>query len=116
MRSAVLDSLTRLVRERARHRCEYCHLAEVDSSIPFEIDHVIAQKHHGPTIAENLALSCFYCNSFKGPNVAGIDPDSGTLSALFHPRRDEWNVHFRWQGALLIGRTAIGRTTVDVLG
>jgi hypothetical protein len=25
--------------------------------------------------AANLALSCFYCNSFKGPNIAGVDPN-----------------------------------------
>jgi hypothetical protein len=26
--------------------------------LPFQIDHIIAEKHHGPTVAENLALSC----------------------------------------------------------
>ena len=26
---------------------------------PFEIDHIRSRKHHGPTIASNLALSCF---------------------------------------------------------
>jgi len=25
----------------------------------FEIDHILAKKHHGPTVASNLALSCF---------------------------------------------------------
>jgi hypothetical protein len=85
------------------------------SSIPFEIDHIIAQKHKGQTVAENLALACFYCNSFKGPNIGGIDPETRKLTSLFNPREEVWSEHFQWQGAILIGLTAIGRTTIDVL-
>ena len=40
--------------------CEYCQLPQASPSIPFEIDHIIARKHGGTTVAENLALSCFY--------------------------------------------------------
>lgn len=108
-------ALASLVRRRARAHCEYCQLAERLSAIAFEIDHVVAQKHGGATDAENLALSCFYCNSFKGPNIAGIDPDSGKATRLYHPRRDSWNQHFAWQGPRLRGRTRIGRTTIAVL-
>ena len=34
---------------------------------------------------------------------------------LFDPRRQSWNRHFEWFGAVLIGRTQIGRATVAVL-
>ena len=34
---------------------------------------------------------------------------------LFNPRRHKWTHHFRYDGGELIGRTAIGRTTVEVL-
>ncbi len=34
---------------------------------------------------------------------------------IFHPRRHKWSHHFRSHGGELIGRTAIGRTTVEVL-
>jgi 5-methylcytosine-specific restriction endonuclease McrA len=81
-------ALALLVRRRAHDLCEYCRLPQGLSSIPFEIDHVIAQKHGGPTEAGNLALACFYCNSFKGPNIAGIDPTSRKIVRLYHPRRD----------------------------
>jgi hypothetical protein len=37
------------------------------------------------------------------------------LTPLFNPRRDKWLRHFRWLGAYLLGRTPIGRVTVDVL-
>jgi hypothetical protein len=106
---------TRLVWDRAGDRCEYCQLAQADSTLPFEVDHVIARKHGGPTAAGNLALSCFYCNSHKGPNIAGRDPRTRTITRLYHPRRHKWDRHFGWDGPVLVGRTAIGRTTVAVL-
>ncbi|HEV3235853.1 MAG TPA: hypothetical protein VGZ25_02625, partial [Gemmataceae bacterium] len=34
---------------------------------------------------------------------------------LFNPRRQKWSRHFRWQGAIIIGRTSIGRATVATL-
>lgn len=27
-------------------------------ALPFQVDHIIAEKHHGPTAEGNLALSC----------------------------------------------------------
>ena len=109
------EGLVRLVRERAQNACEYCLLPQWAHPIRFEIDHIIARQHHGPTTAGNLALSCLHCNSYKGPNIAGIDPLSRKLSRLFHPRRHTWGRHFRWHGPVLVGRTAVGRTTIDVL-
>jgi hypothetical protein len=80
-----------------------------------EIDHIISEKHQGPTVAGNLALSCFRCNSFKGSDISGRDATIGKLKPLFNPRRHKWAKHFRWQGSDLIGRTPIGRVTVGVL-
>ncbi|MBN9119708.1 MAG: HNH endonuclease [Planctomycetes bacterium] len=60
-------------------------------------------------------MNAVYCNLHKGPNIAGIDPDTGQLTRLFNPRTDDWNEHFAWSGHILVGRTAIGRTTVVVL-
>jgi hypothetical protein len=108
-------ALERLVRKRANGRCEYCRLPQEASQIPFEIDHIRARKHHGPTVAGNLALTCIYCNGYKGPNLSGIDPATDRLTKLFHPRRHKWSYHFRYEGGTLIGRTAIGRATIDVL-
>jgi len=83
--------------------------------LPFEIDHIIARKHGGPTSADNLALACFSCNHHKGPNIAGLDPVTKNITRLFHPRRHKWRRHFRWDGPRLVGRTAIGRATIAVL-
>ncbi len=109
------DALRQLVWDRAQDTCEYCHVPQYLDILPFQMEHIIAQKHHGPTTADNLALSCYSDNSYKGPNIAGIDPATGEITRLFHPRRDVWHEHFRWNGPVLIGLTSIGRATIDVL-
>jgi hypothetical protein len=108
----------RLVREvwrRAGGACEYCRMPSDLYPAPFAVDHIIARQHGGATAAGNLALACLHCNAHKGPNIAGLDPRARRLTPLFNPRRHAWARHFRWQGADIVGRTAVGRTTVAVL-
>jgi hypothetical protein len=52
----------------------------------------------------------------RGPNLAGIDPNTRKRTWLFHPRRNKWKRHFQWEGPILVGRTAMGRVTIAVLG
>lgn len=108
-------ALRDLVWRRARECCEYCLMPVELDDARLEIDHIIAEKHRGSTSPENLALACFQCNSYKGPNIAGIDPETGATISLFHPRLQKWRDHFRYDGAILTGLTAEGRTTVIVL-
>jgi hypothetical protein len=51
----------------------------------------------------------------SGPNIAGLDPESGDLTRLFHPRTDKWADHFMWVGPTLHGKSPIGRVTLQVL-
>jgi hypothetical protein len=109
-------SLTQAVRLRAGNACEYCGMPQdCYPTVVFPIDHIIARQHGGRTALANLALSCLHCNAHKGPNIAGVDPKTRSLTRLFHPRRHKWERHFRWDGPRVVGRTAIGRTTVMVL-
>lgn len=103
------------MRERARGMCEYCHALQAFYPERFQIDHIVARQHGGRTSSENLALSCAECNRRKGPNLSGIDSVTSSRSDLFDPRRDHWNEHFYWRGALLVGLTAKGRVTLAVL-
>ena len=105
----------RLVRERAGERCEYCTLHQRHSELLQHIEHVVAKQHGGLDDADNLALACHRCNLHKGPNLTGIDPESGRIEPLFHPRGDAWETHFERRGALMIGHTPKGRATVQVL-
>lgn len=109
-------ALERLVWERAQGRCEYCHIPRWADALPFHIDHVIAQQHGGRTVSANLCGACYSCNLSKGPNLSGRDGDTGHIVRLFHPRRQKWHLHFRWNGPLLVGRTSVGRATIATLG
>lgn len=101
--------------ERAKGLCEYCEMPQALDVLPFQVDHIRAQKHRGLTTLDNLALACLPCNAAKGPNVAGIDSETGALTPLFNPRTDVWAEHFAWNGAILEGLTAVGRVTIQVL-
>jgi hypothetical protein len=109
------EQLRQAVRRNAQRRCEYCRLSETHSSLSFEIEHVIAEKHGGESEFKNLAWSCRYCNSYKGSNIAGVDPSTKQIVPLFRPRNDGWDEHFSWHGAHLVGLTSRARATIAVL-
>lgn len=109
-------SLRQRIRERAGGRCEYCHLPDFAApASTFHAEHVIAIQHGGSDGLENRAWSCHRCNLSKGPNLSGRDPLTGQIVRLFDPRRQSWRRHFEWYGAVLVGRTRVGRATVAVL-
>jgi hypothetical protein len=108
-------ALEREVWNRALDRCEYCGISQRYETTPFHINHIIARKHRGQTALPNLALACYNCNLHKGPNIGGVDPETGRLTPRFNPRTDLWRNHFCWQGTSLMGLTDVGRTTVQVL-
>ncbi|MGE3311224.1 MAG: HNH endonuclease [Limisphaerales bacterium] len=111
-----MDASTRqLVRERAGHRCEYCRMSERHSALRFHVEHILPRQHGGADATDNLALACPACNLRKGPNLTGIDPDTGAVTRLFHPRTDQWEEHFVRDGATISGRSPVGRTTTWLL-
>jgi hypothetical protein len=107
--------LRQLVISRAAGICEYCHFPQALALFTFEIEHIIAEKHGGATTAENLALACFFCNRYKGSDIGSLDPETGLLTPLFHPRNQLWNEHFMVEGLRIVPRTAEGRVTVYLL-
>ena len=111
MNRTLVSQLRRLTGDR----CDYCRIPRRLDPLPFQVDHIIAQQHGGQTVLGNLAWSCLHDNKHKGPNIAGIDPVTGDLVPLFHPRRQRWERHFDWNGAILVGRTRIARATIRVL-
>ena len=109
-----MDAATRrLVRERAGRRCEYCHIHEDDDPYVFHLEHIVAKKHEGSDDLTNLAWSCNNCNLRKGANLSGLV--EGQVVTLFHPRRQKWQRHFRWNGPILVGKTKCGQATIHVL-
>ena len=107
-------ALRAFVRRRAGERCEYCRLHVEDARLMvFHVEHIVLRQHGGRDRADNLCLACSECNWAKGPNLAGVV--GGKLYPLFHPRRQNWSRHFRWDRTTLVGRTMTGRATVRVL-
>ena len=110
------ERLRQTVRERADHRCEYCCLPQnAEPFFAYHVEHIVARQHGGRDNSENLALACYHCNAHKGPNLSGLDPESGALVRLFHPRQDPWDEHFERNGVLIVGRSTVGRATVGLL-
>src|SRR4029450_2501196 len=107
--------LRRQVVERAGNCCEYCLLPQELAASTHQVDHVIAEKHGGQTVFDNLALSCTVCNRRKGSDIGSIDSETGTLVPLFNPRTQKWADHFLFDGTYIVGLTAVGRTTVAFL-
>jgi HNH endonuclease len=83
--------------------------------LPLHLEHIVARKHGGLTRISNLALACFHCNYHKQTDLVGIDLLTDRRTSLFNPRKNKWQAHFGWDGHFLVGKTAIGRTTIDVL-
>ncbi|MCA9910896.1 MAG: HNH endonuclease [Anaerolineae bacterium] len=110
------EALRQRVAERAEARCEYCHLHEDQAYFAHEIDHIYAEKHGGDKVEGNLCLACADCNRPKGSDLCSLDPQTGRVLALFHPRRDNWREHFRLINTGIIEPlTATGRVTESIL-
>jgi len=108
--------LRRLIVTRADRLCEYCLIAEDDTFYGGAIDHIISEKHGGPTTAENLSYACVFCNQAKGSDVGTVNWATGELVRFFNPRSDRWYEHFELVGQRIHGLTDIGIATVNMLG
>jgi hypothetical protein len=116
-----MRAVSAALRERVEHldagRCAYCRsLQEVELS-PFEIDHIVPSSAGGPTEENNLCLACPSCNRFKAARQYAVDPLTGEIVPLFHPRNQRWSEHFEWAAGTLevVGRTPTGRATLSLL-
>lgn len=110
---SISEPTRQAIRERASYLCEYCHSPERLSANRFTIDHVIPRSLEGSDDISNLALACRRCNERRYNFVAGVDPESQEIVALFNPRRQQWAEHFVWVegGVVIQGITPTGRAT-----
>lgn len=117
MTTRIPDKLAALVQARATDRCEYCHAPQAVIGQAFHIDYIIPRSLNGHTSSSNLCFACPHCNLAKGDQTQAIDPRTRKKMRLFNPRTDEWDKHFQWNDDLttLLGKTAIGRATIQAL-
>ena len=107
--------LRKLVVRRAKGRCEYCQLSQKGQEATFHVDHIVPIASGGKTIAKNLALACVSCSLRKGAREFVTAKGSISEIRIFHPRKDVWNDHFEWNGAVIVGITESGIATGEVL-
>ena len=116
--STPTNPLRDAVVRRAGNRCEYCQLPAHLQVGGFEVDHILPRSRGGQTDLANVALACPHCNARKWAYIDREDPVSGQTVALFKPRAQEWEDHFRWseqRSFEIEGITAHGRVTVVLL-
>jgi hypothetical protein len=106
----------RQVIQQAEDRCEYCGLSQAGQEATFHVDHIVPVTAGGTATLDNLALACVSCSLRKGARQQAQDPTTSKEAPLFHPRREVWVRHFRWDGVRILGLTATGRATVAALG
>ena len=113
----VPNATRRLVRQRARYLCEYCHSPEYLSPDRFTIDHIMPQSLGGSDEADNLALACHRCNERHYNFTSAIDPQTQEEIPLFNPRQQQWYDHYLWtkDGTKILGTTPTGRATCNRL-
>ncbi|MEX2173321.1 MAG: HNH endonuclease [Pirellulaceae bacterium] len=117
MSDGVSRQIRQLVGKRAEFCCEYC-LSPVDySPDPFCIEHIWPRALQGSDDQANLAYSCLGCNSRKFVATEAVDPMTGEMATLYHPRHDRWADHFSWESdrTLVVGISATGRASVQRL-
>jgi hypothetical protein len=113
--SLLSTEVRKQVRDRAQNRCEYCGKPNRTSFQGYHVDHIRSLKQGGSSEVDNLAWACFECNIAKGTDIAAYDPVTDQITPLFNPRKQRWSDHFQLEGAVIVGKTPAGRTTVKLL-
>lgn len=100
MTSDVSAELRRLVAARANSVCEYCLIHEDDTYLGCLVEHIIVEKHDGPTASENLAYACACCNRAKGSDIGTLATSARQFTRFFNPRIDRWCEHLFSSGCI----------------
>lgn len=105
------------VKRKAQECCEYCGTQEAYSPDTFSIEHILPRAKGGTNDFTNLANACQGCNNRKYTHTETVDPLTGVLVPLYHPRQDKWAEHFTWNEdyTRMIGLSPTGRATIAAL-
>jgi 5-methylcytosine-specific restriction endonuclease McrA len=117
VRKRPASELRKLVETRAAGRCEYCHAPQAACGYRFHLEHIFPAAEGGSDRLQNRALACAACNLTKGDRTTAVDPETRQTVALYNPRSNAWDEHFRWhdERPLIVGVTPQGRATVVAL-
>jgi len=111
----VANETREFITARAGGCCEYCQMHQSLQGATFHIEHVIPRVRGGVSDSSNLALACPSCNLHKADRVSSQTNASTVAVVFFNPRSDVWAEHFEWDDYTLIGKTEVGRVTIQAL-
>lgn len=113
---AVPPAPRRLVRERARRRCEDCHADARWQCVRFTLAPGLPPSAGGADEADNVALACRTGNERRGNRLEGRAPETQAVVSLCNPRRDLWAEHLAWDATRLriVGCTPRGRAAAEI--
>jgi hypothetical protein len=116
-KAVINDAVRRTVAAAFANCCAYCRSAQEYIPDILEIEHIQPRCHGGTNDKNNLCVACGECNRHKSSRTTAIDPQTRRRVALFHPRKQRWNDHFRWSksGFEIVGLTVCGRATIEAL-
>jgi hypothetical protein len=81
----------------------------------FHVEHVIPRCRGGASNLANLVLACPGCNLHKSDKLRAVDAETGEDVELFHPIREAWAEHFRFDGNVIERLSPRGRATIALL-
>src|SRR5579859_3738641 len=115
-RPTIPARLRRRIEEADGRRRGYCR-GPMMVGVPMVVEHIVPLVAGGASSLDNLCLSCYRCNEYKGPRRHAPDPETGQVVALFHPRQQRWAEHFAWEedDVTMRGLTPCGCATVVAL-
>lgn len=114
---SIPEETRKRVRAQAGNRCGYCRSPQHLVLGMLEIEHITCKATGRSDDEDNLWLACRLCNSYKGTQADGLDPETRLRVPLFNPRLQKWSDHFSWSddGTRVLGRTPCGRVIVIAL-
>lgn len=108
--------------DKQNKRCAYCRIHVPIGCVPMQRDHIVYKNAHPQWtfLPENLCVSCFWCNDWKGTTETLVDPQTTVYPKvsegfkIIHPLYDKYSEHIDLIGGILYhGRTDKGIFTIE---
>ena len=103
-------------------RCAYCRIHVPKGCNPMHREHIVYKDEHPKWmfLPENLCVSCFWCNNWKGTTEVLVDPKTVNYPKasngfkIIHPMYDRYSDHIELVGGVLYkGITDKGIFTIN---
>lgn len=108
--------------EKQNELCVYCRIHVSNACFPMHREHIVHKVAHPQWVflPENLCVSCYWCNLYKGTTEVLVDPETTSYPQseegfkIIHPLYDRYSEHIELIGGILYrGKTDKGKFTID---